>query len=243
MSMRKRELDVVILCGGKGTRMHPLTQNNPKPMVKIGGIPVVEHIIRHYVFYGLTNFKLLTGHLGKVIHDYFKKKRIDRAKIECIDTGKESGTAERLWMVRDLVTSTFLWNYADDVGDVNIKEEMRFHQEKKKLLTMTVVPLRTSYGLVKINRENIATKYIEKPTIYQRWINAGFFIMEKGVFKTWNFSNSDFSRGMLTKLAQIGELACFKHQGFWSGVDTVRDYEILNELWRKNESAWAVWRK
>lgn len=223
--------------------MHPLTRSNPKPMVKIGGIPLVEHNIRHYVFYGFTSFKLLTGHLGKVIHDYFKKTRVNQAKIECLDTGENSGTAERLWMVRDLVSSTFLWNYADDLGNVDIRKELKFHQKKKKIITMSVVPLRTRFGVVKIDHENIATDFVEKPVIYNRWINAGFFVMEKDVFKIWDFSSPDFSKGMLIKLAKMGELACFKHQGFWSGVDTIQEYEKLNELWKKNESGWAVWRR
>lgn len=242
--MPQKNLDVVLLCGGKGTRMHPLTRTKPKPMVKIGDLPLVEHIIRHYHYYGFKSFKLLTGYLGYAIHNYFKKTRVNGAKIECLDTGEDSGQAERLWLVRDKLSSTFLWNYADDLGDVNLKEELAFHRRKKKLATMTVVPLQTRWGIVKINRQQIATALIEKPVISNKWINAGFFIMEKDVFKVWDFSQPEsLAKGVLPKLTRLSQLACFKHQGFWSGVDTIREFEILNKLWKENKAAWAPWRE
>lgn len=241
--MKRRDIDVVLLCGGKGTRMYPLTREIPKPLIKIGDFPIIEHIIRHYAHFGFRKFKILTGYLGNVLHEYFKKHKISNLNIKCIDTGEDSGTAERLWQVKDRVSEVFFWNYGDDIGDVNLDQEFKFHKKKGKLATITLAPLAVPYGVVKFNENFISSSFLEKPVLYDCFINAGFFIMEKKIFDFWDLSDPDISKIILPKLAKLGELSCFVHKGFWSGVDTVRDYQILTELWEKNQATWVTWMK
>lgn len=238
----KKEVDVVILCGGKGSRLYPLTGKVPKPMVKIGDLPVLEHLIKYYQYYGYRNFKLLLGYKGESIKDYFKN-RYKNLHIEYLDTGINTNTAERIWQIKDKLPRIFLLSYADVLANINLKEEMAFHLSHKKVGTMSIVPLKTSYGVVKFDSHSIATNYLEKPIFYDRWINAGFFIFNSTLFNYWSWESKDFSQGMLVKLAKLGLLGCFKHYGFWSGMDTVRENSVLNELWNKGEAKWALWRK
>jgi len=241
----KEEYDVIILCGGKGTRLYPLTADIPKPMVKIGDLPVIEHIIKLYEFYGYRNIKLLTGYKGEVIQNYFEDKYKDRRgiNIQCIDTGENSDTAERIWQIRNTVTNTFFLSYSDVLADLNLASMLKFHKKHKKVGTMAVYPLTTSYGIVRFDEDKIAYEYLEKPIIKSLFINAGFFIFNSTLFDLWEWSSTDFSKGMLVKLCRERLIACYEHKGFWSGMDTVRENEILNEMWRTGKAKWAVWKK
>ena len=235
------KIDVVILAGGKGSRLYPLTKDIPKPLVKIGNIPIIEHIVRYFIYFGLNNIKLLIGHKGGDIKEFFEHN-FKEVNIECIDTGEESETAERLWQIRRLVSDRFILSYSDVLHNVDLTDQIRLHLNKKKLGTMGIVPLRTSYGILKMDVNDIAIDYYEKPVFYNHWMNCGLFVFEKAVFDYWDWKDKDFSKGMLVKLAQLSQLAGYKHNGFWSGMDTVRENEILNELWEKNEAEWAVWK-
>jgi glucose-1-phosphate cytidylyltransferase len=237
-----QSIEVVILAGGKGTRLHPLTRNVPKPMLTIGPIPILEHVIEIFEYFGFKRFKILTGYKGKVIRNYLERRN-STSHIECIPTGIESDTAERIWRIRNKVSDTFFLSYADVLADIDFKTQLRFHHEKGKIGTMAVAPLTTTYGVVKFNKENIAFNYLEKPILYDYWINAGFFVFNSSIFDHWEKSEKDFSKGMLPLLAKSGKLACYKHDGFWGTMDTIREYEVLNELWNRGEAKWAVWKE
>jgi glucose-1-phosphate cytidylyltransferase len=240
----KEKYDVIILCGGKGTRLYPLTANIPKPMVKIGDLPVIEHIIRLYEFYKFHNIKLLVGYKGDIIQNYFEDRCTDKKmNIHCIETGEESDTAERIWQIRNKVSNTFFLSYSDVLADLNLDSMLEFHKKHGKVGTMATYPLTTSYGIVKFDDNRIAYEYLEKPIIDAFSINAGFFILNSTLFDYWGWSSTDFSKGMLFKLCRGGLIACYEHKGFWSGMDTVRENEILNEMWRTGEAKWAVWKK
>lgn len=236
-------MDVVILCGGKGTRLYPLTADIPKPMVKIGDLPVIEHIIRLYGYYNFKNIKLLLGFKGDLIREYFEDNPIEGLDIQCIDTGLEADTAERIWKIRNEVTDEFFLSYSDVLADVDLSSMLEFHRKKGCLGTLAVYPLLTSYGIVKLDKDNIATQYLEKPVINDYLINAGFFIFNSSLFDEWEWSSTDFSKGMLVKLCREQKVACYEHNGFWSGMDTVRENEILNRLWKNGEAKWAVWKE
>jgi len=239
-----KNIDVVILAGGKGSRLYPLTKDIPKAMVKIGEYPVIEHIVRYFLHFGLKRVKILIGHKGEVICHHFESNfRHKNTRIECIPTGEEAGTAERIWRARKQLTSTFLLSYSDVLYNINLDEMMKFHIQKGKVGTMGVVPLRTSYGVLKIDKANVAVDYLEKPIFQYIWMNCGLFIFKKMIFDYWEWIDNDFSLGLIPKLSRISQIAAYKHLSFWSGMDTVRESEILNELWKKNEAEWAVWRK
>lgn len=246
----RKDNDVVLLCGGKGSRLRPLTWDAPKPMIRIGSLPIVEHAIRLYEYYEYENFKLLIGYMGEIIQKYFKHRK-SASNIKCIDTGLDAGTAERIWQVRNQLSDTFLLSYADVLADLNVDQQMMFHRKHQKIGTMTVTPLRTSYGVVNFDSNGIAYDYLEKPVLYDYWINAGSFVFESSLFDYWEWEDTDFSRGMLSSLSRAGLIGCYVHNGFWSTMDTIREYEILNELWEESfqlkpemgEAKWAIWRK
>lgn len=233
-------IDVVILAGGKGTRLHPITHNVPKPMLSIGPMPIMEHVMRIFGYYGFKNFKILTGYRGDVIRKHFESRNSTMC-IECIPTGIKSDTAERIWRVRNKVSDTFFLSYADVLANINFRTQLIFHHKKGKVGTMAVVPLRIPYGIAKFDEKNIAFDYLEKPILLDCWVNAGFFIFNSDLFDHWEWWDTDFSKGMLPALSKSGMLACYKHDGFWATMDTVREYEILNNLWKSGKAKWAVW--
>ena len=235
------KIDVVILAGGKGSRLYPLTKDIPKPLVRIGELPVLGHIVKYFGHFGIKNVKVLVGYKGDAIREYFRDN-FKEMNIECIDTGEDSDTAERLWQIRKAVSDRFILSYSDVLSNINLNNEVSFHIKKGKVGTMGLVPLRTPYGVLSLDDNDIAVDYVEKPVFYDYWMNCGLFVFEKALFDYWDWKNTDFSKGMLVKLAKLSQLSGYKHQGFWSGMDTIRENEILNELWKKNEAEWAVWK-
>jgi len=236
------ECDVVVLAGGKGKRLYPLTMDLPKPMVRIGDMPVLEHLVKLFEYYGLSSIKILVGYKGDIIKKYFHG-RYTNLDIQCIDTGSDADTAERLWQVRNKVSDTFFLSYSDVLADIDLQRMYEFHEKAGKKGTMATYPLTTSYGIVHFDGDNIAYEYREKPMFENYHINAGFFVFNSSIFDTWEWGSRDFSKGMIVKLARERQLACYRHDGFWSGMDTVRENEILNEMWNSGDARWAVWRR
>lgn len=233
--------EVVILCGGRGARLGNLTCETPKPLLKIGGEPILQHIMRIYAYYGFERFILLLGYKAESIIRYFRRHKMGW-DIRFELTGLKSDTAERLWRVRNILEDTFALTYADVLTDADLKREMEFHKKHGKVGTMLIVPLPCPYGVVKIKRHRIRG-YIEKPRMESIWINGGFMIFDTNIFDFWEEGTRSISEEILPKIAKKGELQGYKHRGFWAGMDTFKEYVMLNDMWKEGNAKWAVWRK
>jgi glucose-1-phosphate cytidylyltransferase len=232
-------MKVAILCGGKGTRFQN-SQGVPKPMARIGEMPILEHIMRIYSYYGHDEFILLIGYKGGMIMDYFSEAHPDWS-IEFKFTGIEANTAKRVFKAKELLDERFFLTYGDGLADINIHEELAFHKRQGGVGTVAVTPMPSQFGVVKYNRESKIKEFIEKPVLRDRWINAGFFIFEPEFF---NYGvGDDLERDVLPKMAGEGVLYAFRHRGFWRCMDQYKDYIHLNELWNNGKAKWAVWQE
>ena len=222
-------MKVVILAGGLGTRISEYTKIIPKPMIPINDVPILIHIINHYRKYNLNKFYIAVGYKSKIIKDYFKKKKFKDCKINIIDTGLKTMTGGRLKRLsKYLGKETFLMTYGDGVSNVNLKKLIKFHKQKKKIMTLTAVRPPARFGAIKITN-NIVKYFKEKSNLDEGWINGGFFVIEPDLFKYIKNDKTYLERGPLEKIASQGELVAFKHYGFWQCMDTLRDKEILEK--------------
>tara|TARA_Y100000992_G_scaffold302299_1_gene275939 strand:- start:796 stop:1482 length:687 start_codon:yes stop_codon:yes gene_type:complete len=221
-------MKVVILAGGRGTRLSELTKTIPKPMVKIGKDPIIVHIMRHYFKHGFSNFFVAIGYKGYVIKNYFKKNKFPW-KVNLINTGIKTMTGGRIKRLKKyLKDETFMLTYGDGISDVNIKKLYKYHIINKKLVTMTVVRPPARFGAVKIKGNKIVY-FKEKSKLHEGWINGGFFVMDPKFIKLINNDNTFLEREPLEKVSKLNKLIAFKHKGFWQCMDTKRDKEILEE--------------
>ena len=244
-------MKVVILCGGLGTRLSEETQLKPKPMVEIGGKPILWHIMKIYQGYSFNDFTLALGYKGEVIKDFFinyKESSNDLVlnvktgklkyltdisedwNISLIDTGKDTLTGGRLLRLKDSMNSTFMLTYGDGLCDVNINELVEFHKAHKKIATVTAVRPTARFGGMNLDN-NIVKEFQEKPQAGEGWINGGYFIFEPEVFDYLDNDDSILERDCLENLAKDGQLMAYQHEGFWQCMDNKRDLEKLNYLW------------
>lgn len=250
---------VVILCGGMGTRLREETEYKPKPLVEVGGKPILWHIMKHYATHGFKDFVLCLGYKGEMIKNYFLNYKTQTSNftialktgvitthnndeedwtVTCVNTGEESLTGKRLKLIEPYVgEEDFMVTYGDGVSNVNIKELVQFHNAKQKIGTITGIRPLSKYGSLKINEESIINEFVEKPVLNDR-INGGFFVFTKEIFKHLDDDMFEFST--LPKLAKEQKLAMYQHDGFWQCMDTYRDYTHLNKLW-KEEKPWKIW--
>lgn len=233
-------MKVVILCGGIGSRLAEETKLIPKPMVKIGGRPIISHIIEIYKFYGFNEFILATGYKNEVIKSYFKKKK----NIKCIFTGKSSMTGGRLLRLKKFfdINENFMLTYGDGLTNQNLKKLLKFHLKHKKIATMTVVKPVARFGEVFLKGFKVK-KFEEKPQLNQNWINGGFFVLNSKIFKYIKNDNTMLEREPLTKLVKQKQLLAFKHKNFWQCMDTMRDKKVLLELLRNKKAPWKKLKK
>lgn len=234
--------EVVILCGGRGTRLFSSTSHIPKSLLEVGDMPILEHIIRNYSYHGFSTVKLLLGYQGEKIRNYFKIKKLKDLNIEFIDTGLDTDTNERIWQIRNDVSSCFALCYSDILANVNFSEQYLQHKKQSKILNILTVPLRTNYGIISFNENYIATNFQEKPTLPNYWINGGYFFVESEIFDHWNNDHIDFSRSVLPALCKQQKASCYIHDGFWQGIDTEKDLKQLNELWASGNAPWVMWK-
>lgn len=255
-------MKAVILCGGKGTRMREETEYRPKPLVLIGGKPILWHIMKIYSKYGINDFILCTGYKGDMIKQYFMdmnwrnnnftlhmngKKEIEyhteeheNWNITIVDTGLETMTAGRLKAVANYIEEDeFLMTYGDGVADVNIEELIRYHKKMKKLATITGVHPTSPFGLIEI-KDGIAKSFKEKPRLVDV-INGGFMVLNKTIFDYILEEDCMFEDEPLKKIASDSELAVYEHNGFWKAVDTFKDVEEINKMWDEGEKYWKMW--
>ena len=234
-------MKVVILCGGKGERLREHTEAIPKPLVEIGNKPILWHIMKCYSYYGFNKFVLCLGYKGEKIKDYFNGNNEEGWDIEFADTGQETNTGGRIKKIEKYIeTEDFMATYGDGVSDINIKELIDYHKKHEKTATMTCINLRSNFGLVDINNNNIVTGFEEKPFMTM-WINGGFFVFNKKIFSYLDES-SILERTPMERLAKDGQLVAYKYNGFWECMDTYKDTRILNEAFDRGQAKWMVWK-
>ena len=220
-------MEVVILCGGKGTRSYPFTEYFPKVMMPICGTPILVHLMRLYASQGFTDFVLAAGHRKEILFDYFDG-RCREWNVRIVDTGDSSDTGERIRRCAPYVQDTFFATYGDGLGNIDLHELFDFHKSAGGLATVTSVPLRSQYGTVVFNEARQVREFKEKPVIREYWINAGFFVFEKKVFAHWSGENLETE--VLPNLAEMGVLYTYLHDGFWKSMDTSKDQHDMERI-------------
>jgi len=259
-------MKVLLLAGGLGTRLSEETDIRPKPMVEIGGKPILWHIMKIYSKYGFNEFVVLLGYKGYYIKEYFANYFLHQSdvtidmqtgkmevlnnsseawKITLLDTGLDSMTGGRVKRAQSVLgNEPFMLTYGDGVSDINISELVKFHKSHGKAMTMTSAQPEGRFGALNIDENNQVHEFKEKPKGDGNWINAGFFVCESKVFDYIdNNSNTVFEQAPLMNLAKDGEIFTFKHNGFWKPMDSLKDKNDLNKLWDENKAFWKVWDK
>ncbi len=257
-------MKVVILAGGYGTRISEETGVKPKPMIEIGDMPILWYIMKIYSAYGINDFIICLGYKGYVIKEFFatyslrmsdvtfdlrkNKMKIhqngtEQWKVTLIDTGEKTMTGGRLKRVKDYIgDETFCLTYGDGVTDLNIKELIDFHRDQKALATLTAVQPPGRFGAFNLDRnQHKISTFKEKPQGDSAWINGGFFVLEPGVMDYIEGDSIVWEREPMEKLAHDGMLSAYRHYGFWQPMDTLRDKNVLEELWQGGKAPWKVW--
>ena len=228
-------MKVVILAGGFGTRLSEYTKDIPKPMVRIGGKPIIFHIMKHYYKYGFKDFYLALGYKGNIIKKYFKNKKL-KWKVNLVDTGINTMTGGRLLRLKkDLKDDTFLMTYGDGVSNINLKKLIDFHKKSKKIITLTAVRPPARFGALKI-KNNIVYKFREKSKLDEGWINGGFFVINPKFLKYIKNDKTFLEKEPLEKASKLKQLSAFKHEGFWQCMDTKRDKLYLEKIYKIKKS-------
>ena len=257
-------MKVVLLAGGLGTRLREETEFRPKPMVPVGGKPILWHIMKTFAHYGYQDFVVCTGYRGEQIRQYFHEFEAMNSdftvkigssegnsihgslvesgwEVTVADTGPETMTGGRVFRVRDYVgKETFMCTYGDGLADVNVQELLKFHKSHGKLATVTVVRPVSRFGVLELDEQGNVESFQEKPQS-EGWINAGYFVFEPKIFDYLG-SNSILEREPMANLASNGQLVAYKHGGFFQPMDTYREMSILNEMWDTGQAPWKVWK-
>ncbi|MGN6275081.1 MAG: sugar phosphate nucleotidyltransferase [Solirubrobacterales bacterium] len=231
---------VVILCGGRGTRLRERTESVPKALVEIGGRPILWHVIQIYAAQGFDRFLLATGYMGEAVAELAAAERWPQGvRVECVDTGLDTPTGGRIAALGErLGDGTFCATYADGVADVDLGALLGFHREHGALASVTVVRPHLQWGVAELDGDDV-TGFVEKPRS-EHWINGGFFCFEPGVLDYLD-EDSVLEREPLARLAGDGELRAFRHEGFWDCMDTYKDAVVLNDLWAAGRAPWRIW--
>lgn len=257
-------MKVVLLAGGLGTRISEETELKPKPMITIGGRPIIWHIMKMYSSFGFNEFIVCLGYKGHVIKEYFYNYQLHMSdvtiktrggemiehsnsaedwKVTLVDTGESTMTGGRIKRLKEYLKNDehFCLTYGDGVCDVNIGEIVKFHKQHGKLATLTAVPPIERFGLLQMEGENTVTKFMEKPQDKTTYINGGFFVLSPKVLDYIEGDQTSWEKQPLEKIAQLGELKAYKHHGFWQCMDTLRDRTLLESLWSQGKAPWKSW--
>jgi len=261
----RRDVPVVILAGGLGTRLREETERMPKPLVEIGEHPILWHIMKLYAHHGFRRFILCLGYKSWAIKDYFLRYREQHAdftirlaedheptfhnevadedwEVTCVETGLYTGTGARLARVRDYIDAdTFLFTYGDGIGSVDLSSLWSMHHTHSRIGTVTGVHPTSRFGEMVTDGTKV-TEFNEKPTQPSGFVSGGFFVLDRGIFDyLWTSQDCFFETEPLQKLARDGQLAVFAHEDFWMGMDTYRDFTKLNDMWQRGDAPWKVW--
>jgi len=256
-------MKAVILAGGLGTRISEETHLRPKPMVEVGGKPILWHILKLYSHYGVNDFIVCCGYKGYVIKEYFANyflhtsdvtfhmdsnrmevhlQKAEPWKVTLVDTGERTMTGGRLKRVRDYIGGeTFCMSYGDGVGDVDIRRVVEFHEANGLLGTLTAVQPPARFGALEFSNGDRIKSFQEKPQGSGGWVNGGFFVLEPSVLNRIESDHTLWEQEPLASLAGDGQLAAYKHHGFWQPMDTLRDRQNLEDLWASGKAPWKVW--
>ena len=258
-------MKAVILAGGLGSRLSEETENKPKPMVEIGGKPILWHIMKIYSSHGINDFIICCGYKGHIIKKYFldyfihnsditiltknNKLKINHIKSESwkvtlVDTGEETMTGGRLKRVKKYLKDEelFCFTYGDGLSNINIKALIKFHKKHKKLATLTATRPQGRYGVISFGSNDKVKDFKEKPEGENNWINGGFFVLNPSVINRIKDDYTSWEQDPLMSLANEGQLYAFKHEGFWMPMDTLRDKIYLNKLWEMGKADWKIWK-
>jgi glucose-1-phosphate cytidylyltransferase len=257
-------MQAIILCGGQGTRLREETEFRPKPMVDIGGRPILWHIMKIYAQHGFRDFVLCLGYQGQMIKEYFLnyeamnndfsitlggRKQIEYHghheehdfRVTLVDTGLESMTGGRILRVKPYVQGeTFLVTYGDGVADVDLNRLLRFHESHGRLATVTTVKPTSRFGLLELANDARVISFAEKPQV-EGWMSAGFFVFDRRVFDYLTGDDCILERMPLERLAREGQLMAYRHEGFFFAMDTYREYQHLNRIWDSGKAPWKIW--
>jgi glucose-1-phosphate cytidylyltransferase len=233
-------MKAVILAGGYGTRMSEETHLKPKPMIEIGGKPILWHIMKIYSHYGINEFVICCGYKAELIQEY--AQTLDESwTVIPVDTGINTMTGGRLKLVKKYVENeTFCFTYGDTLNDVQVDKLISFHFDKKVLATVTACKPPEKYGLLKIENEKVID-FQEKPHIEGEWVNGGFFVLNPQVFDYIKNDSTVWEKEPMEKLTKDGQLSAYKHRGFYQPMDTISDKNHLEKLWQNDQASWKVW--
>lgn len=258
-------MKAVILAGGLGTRLSEETHSRPKPMVEIGGMPILWHIMKIFDFYGINEFIICCGYKGFFIKEYFNNYHLrntdvtfdlennstsvlrntkENWSVTCVDTGDNTLTGGRLKQVKDFLEpdESFLFTYGDGVGNIDINSLVKFHKSHKKMATVTAVNPPGRFGILNIDEDDAVSQFNEKPDIGNSWINGGFFVLEPSVIDYISGNNVSWEAEPLQNITKKNELYAYKHHGFWQPMDTIAEKKYLEELYASNSAPWKVWK-
>ena len=255
-------MKVVILAGGFGTRISEETDVKPKPMIEIGGMPLLWHIMKSYSSYGINEFVICCGYKGYVVKEYFanyflhmsdvtfdmknnkmevNQKFAESWKVTLVDTGLNTMTGGRLKKIQKyLDNETFCFTYGDGLADIDLKKLINFHKKNNSFATLTAVQPPGKYGALNL-KKNKVTKFEEKPAGDGSWINGGFFVLEPEIFNYLKNDSTVWEKEPLEKMAKQNKVTAYKHSGFWQALDTLRDKNHLQSLWDSNKAPWKIW--
>ena len=233
-------MKAVILAGGYGTRISEESYLKPKPMIEIGGKPILWHILKTYSKYDINEFVICCGYKGEQIKEYFTKLDSTSWDIQLVDTGLDTLTGGRLKRIQDHIDDTFCVTYGDGLSDIDISRLISFHKEKKVLATLTAIHPPERFGVLNLSGDYV-TEFHEKHSGMDSWINGGFFVFEPGIFDYLQDDLTVLEKTPLETLAKEKKLAAFKHNGFWYPMDTQRDKKHLENLWSSNNAPWKIW--
>ncbi len=255
-------MKAVILAGGLGTRISEESHLRPKPMIEVGGKPILWHIMKIYSAHGINDFIICLGYKGYIIKEYFAnyflhmsdvtfdmqtnqmevhEKHVEPWRVTLVDTGENSMTGGRLRRVKDYLSdSSFCFTYGDGVSDIDIGQAIKAHKEAGKIATVTAIQPPGRYGALDIEH-NLVKRFQEKPAGDGAWINGGFFILEPSIFNYLQSDSDSFEADPLMRLAREGQLNAYQHKGFWQAMDTLRDKNYLDSLWLQGNAPWKIW--
>jgi len=256
-------MKAVILAGGLGTRISEETITKPKPMIEIGGLPIIWHIMKAYAHYGITDFIICCGYKGYIVKEYFSNYFLHTTDVKfnfksnnkeyyqtnaepwsvtCVDTGDETMTGGRVKKIKKYLDDDedFCLTYGDGVSDINIKDLIKFHKDHQLSATVSATIAPHRWGTLALDNNNLVNRFVEKPKGGD-YVNGGFFVLSKKVIDLIKDDKTLWEKEPLEKLSKDKELVAFKHDGFWQPMDTLREKIYLEELWRSNKAPWKVW--